>query len=107
MLTTKCTKCSYHFHYIVCIHSVLFLTSSPVVVGVAVLLGVGVAVLLGVGVAVLLGMGVAVLLAVGVAVLLAVGVAVLVDVNIVSTNLTLIGIVVALPAELTATTLMV
>ena len=105
MLTRKCTKCSYHFHYIVCIHSVLFLTSSPV--GVAVLLGVSVAVLLAVGVAVLLGVGVAVLLAVGVAVLLAVGVAVLVDVNIISTKLTLIGIVVALPAEFTATTLMV
>ena len=75
----------------VCILSVPSLTSSPVVVGLAVLLGVGVAVLL----------------AVGVAVLLVVGVAVLLDVNIISTKLTLIGIVVALPAELTATTLMV
>ena len=44
---------------------------------------------------------------VGVAVLLAVGVSVLLDVNLRSTNLILIGIVVALPAEFTATTLMV
>ena len=65
------------------------------------------AVLLAVAMGVLLAVGVAVLLDVGVAVLLAVGVAVLLDVNIISTNLTLIGIVVALPAELTATTLMV
>ena len=91
----------------VCILSVPFLSSSPVVVGVFVLLAVGVFVLLAVGVGVLLAVGVAVLLAVGVAVLLAVGVAVLLDVNLISTKLTLIGIVVALPAEFTATTLMV
>ena len=75
----------------VCILSVPFLSSSLVVVGMAVLLAVGVAVLL----------------VVGVAVLLAVIVAVLLVVNIISTKLTLIGIVVALPAEFSATTLMV
>ena len=91
----------------VCILSVPSLSSSPVGVGLAVLLGVGVGVLLAVAVGVLLAVGVAVLLVVGVGVLLAVGVAVLLDVNIRSTNLTLIGIVVALPAEFTATTLMV
>ena len=72
---------------------------------VAVLLDVSVAVLLDVGVAVLLDVGVAALLDVGVAVLLDVAVAVLLDVGV--TVLLDVGVGGILPAEFTATTLMV
>ena len=57
---------------------------------------------------VLLGVDMREVVGVGLALLVVdVGVAVLLDVNLRSNNLTLIGIVVALPAEFSATTLMV
>ena len=82
------------YHFFVCVQSsptpahdlLSSLPSSPV------LLGVDMGVVVGVGWALLV---------------VDVGVAVLLAVNLRSTNLTLIGLVVALPAEFSATTLMV